>query len=66
MANVSATIIQPLHHVVVLVLSGCLQAHFWNPWASILNCVLQYFETANPCCFVADIQIVTNRIFIAK
>ena len=43
--------------MVVLVLFGRLQAHCWNPWASILNCVLKYLETAQVGCFPADIQI---------
>ena len=66
MAKVSATIIQPLHHVVVLVLFRHLQALFWNPWASIPSCVLKYFETAQLRCFVADIQIHLVYRFITQ
>ena len=41
--------------MVVLFLFSYLQADCWIPWASILDCVLKYFETAQPCCVEAYI-----------
>ena len=60
------TICDPLHHILVLVLSGCLQALFWNPWASILNCVLQYFEMTHLRGVAAEVNIYLITVLITQ